>query len=131
MTDGILILTTNRIKTFDVAVQSRVHLAVRYNKMPTEHLRKLFKQFIDELNEEVEDPGHMKDWIDEEFEADVDGRQIRNIVSSARALAKSKDNYSGKLKPGHIKRVLKMTVNFQNHLRDQRVAAERDRVNDY
>ncbi|KAL5045853.1 hypothetical protein BDW71DRAFT_182934 [Aspergillus fruticulosus] len=130
--DGILILTTNRIKTFDVAVQSRVHLAVRYNKMSNEHLRKLFKQFIDELDEEeVEDRGQMKNWIDDEFEADVDGRQIRNIVSSARALSKSKDNYGGKLKLSHIKRVLKMTVHFQNHLRDQRVAADRDRVNDY
>jgi hypothetical protein len=46
-------------------------------------------------------------------------------------LAKSKDNPSGKVKLSHIKRVLKMTVNFQNHLRDQRVAAERDRVSEF
>ncbi|KAL4733400.1 P-loop containing nucleoside triphosphate hydrolase protein [Aspergillus similis] len=129
--DGILILTTNRIKTFDVAVQSRVHLAIRYNKMSSDHLKQLFKQFIDELNDEVENPVDLKKWIDEEFDGEVDGRQIRNIVSSARSLAKSKDNYAGKLKLSHIKRVLRMTVSFQNHLRDQRIAAERDRVNDY
>jgi hypothetical protein len=119
--------------------------------MSLDHLKKLFKQFIDELKKEVEDPERLKKWIDEDFDGDVDGRQIRtfqnsllglwlmlislmavgNIVSSARSLAKSKDNYDGKLKLSHIKRVLKMTVSFQNHLRDQRVAAERDRVNDY
>jgi hypothetical protein len=47
--------------------------------MSNEHLRKLFKQFIVELNEEIEDVEQMKEWVDEEFEADVDGRQIRAL----------------------------------------------------
>ncbi|PYI10656.1 P-loop containing nucleoside triphosphate hydrolase protein [Aspergillus sclerotiicarbonarius CBS 121057] len=128
--DGILILTTNRIKTFDVAVQSRVHLAMRYNNMQLDELRQLFLQFINERPKEIADLREMRNWIEEEFDEEVDGRQIRNIVSSARALAKSDDNYGGKLKLAHIKRVLKMTVQFQKHLRDQRVAAQRDRVND-
>ncbi|OOF90581.1 hypothetical protein ASPCADRAFT_510750 [Aspergillus carbonarius ITEM 5010] len=128
--DGILILTTNRIKTFDVAVQSRVHLAMRYNNMQLDELRQLFLQFINERPKEIADLREMRNWIEEEFDEEVDGRQIRNIVSSARALAKSDDNYGGKLKLTHIKRVLKMTVQFQKHLRDQRVAAQRDRVND-
>jgi AAA+ superfamily predicted ATPase len=75
--DGILILTTNRIKSFDVAVQSRVHLAIRYNNLQTQELRKLFLQFINEHPDEIDDERAMKKWINEDFEHEVDGRQIR------------------------------------------------------
>jgi hypothetical protein len=40
------------------------------------------------------------------------------------ALAKNQDNADGKLRFPHIKRGLKMTTQFHDHLRDQRVAAE-------
>lgn len=75
--DGILILTTNRIKTFDVAVQSRVHLAMRYNNMQLDELRQLFLQFINERPKEIADLREMRNWIEEEFDEEVDGRQIR------------------------------------------------------
>jgi AAA+ superfamily predicted ATPase len=43
--EGILILTTNRIKTFDVAVQSRVNLAIRYQDLSVEDRKKIFRNF--------------------------------------------------------------------------------------
>jgi AAA+ superfamily predicted ATPase len=128
--DGILILTTNRIKSFDIAVQSRVHLAIRYKELSTEELRELFLKFVKQHSREILDVKEVEKWIKEDFDEDVDGRQIRNVVSSARAMAKSEDNPSGKVKLEHIRSVLKMTVQFQKHLRDQRVAARRDQVVD-
>ncbi|KAF1995976.1 P-loop containing nucleoside triphosphate hydrolase protein [Amniculicola lignicola CBS 123094] len=128
--DGILILTTNRIKSFDIAVQSRVHLAIRYKELSTDQLRELFLKFIKQHREEILDVRGVEDWIKEEFDEDIDGRQIRNVVNSARAMARAEDNPSGKVKLEHIRSVLKMTVMFQKHLRDQRVAARRDQVID-
>ena len=43
--EGILILTTNRIKTFDLAAQSRVHLAIRYQDLSIKDRQKIFTKF--------------------------------------------------------------------------------------
>ncbi|KAI9711042.1 MAG: hypothetical protein M1820_002480 [Bogoriella megaspora] len=128
--DGILILTTNRIKSFDVAVQSRVHLAVRYQKLNVTQRKELCSKFIKQHPDEFEDMDAVLEWVENDFEDEIDGRQIRNIISSARAMAKSDDNPSGKVNKKHIKDVMKMTVQFQLHLRDQRVTAAREQVND-
>jgi len=126
--DGILILTTNRIRSFDIAVQSRVHLAIRYNDLSVDQLRQLFLKFIKRHADEVHDMKRIETWIKEDFDQDVDGRQIRNIVSAARAMARSEDNEEGKVRLQDIRAVLKMTSLFQKHLRDQRAAAKRDQV---
>ncbi|KAF2107678.1 aaa family ATPase [Lophiotrema nucula] len=128
--DGILILTTNRIKSFDIAVQSRVHLAIRYKELSNEQLKELFLKFVKQHAHEIENMKAIEKYIKDDFEEDIDGRQIRNVVSSARAMAKSEDNASGKVELSHLKSVLRMTVQFQKHLRDQRVAARRDQVVD-
>ena len=48
--DGILILATNRIKTFDIAVQSRVNRAIKFNNLNNEQKKKkIYKNFIDQL----------------------------------------------------------------------------------
>ncbi|KAF2142280.1 uncharacterized protein K452DRAFT_269841 [Aplosporella prunicola CBS 121167] len=128
--DGILILTTNRIKSFDIAVQSRVHLAIRYKELSTDQLKELFRTFIRQHKNDIENEKEVEKWIKDDFDYEFDGRQIRNIISSARALAKADDNPSGRVHLRHIKSVLRMTQQFQNHLRDQRVAAQRDQVSD-
>ncbi|KAI9692346.1 MAG: hypothetical protein M1822_006577 [Bathelium mastoideum] len=74
--DGILILTTNRIKSFDVAVQSRVHLAIRYEELRKDNLQKLFLRFLEEIKEEVHGYKAIERWIKDDFEGDMDGRQI-------------------------------------------------------
>ena len=48
-------------------------------------------------------------WINGEFDDGINGRQIRNVVSSARTMAKSKFNPDGKLRLQDIRTVLKMT----------------------
>lgn len=47
---GIIFLTTNRLGTIDVAFQSRVCLAVRYNLLTPELCSQLWLNFIDRLN---------------------------------------------------------------------------------
>ena len=80
--DDILILTTNRIKSFDIAVQSRVHLAVRYQGLSLDQRKELFGKFIRQHPDEIENMNAIEEWIKDEFEDEVDGRQIRRIFSS-------------------------------------------------
>lgn len=92
--EGIIFMTTNRIRAIDVAVISRIHLAVRYDDLDADQRGSIFAYYLDQLQDEVptliteED----RDAIDEFIEVHGDtylfnGRQIRNVVQAAHAYA--------------------------------------------
>jgi AAA+ superfamily predicted ATPase len=118
---GIMILTTNRITSLDVAVQSRIHLAIRYEDLNKEYKQKIFKMFLDQLEpDSIKDHERITSWI-EEYGCDnkLNGRQIRNVVSSALALARSTAKSSGgddRLTVQHLKDVINITKDFQEQL---------------
>ncbi|KIW33385.1 uncharacterized protein PV07_00240 [Cladophialophora immunda] len=89
--EGVMILTTNRITSLDIAVQSRIHLAIRYNDLSKDQKIKIFNIFLSQLVTEGKVDGEgIGEWIRwVGSEAEVNGRQIRNIVSSAYLLARS------------------------------------------
>ncbi|KAK3389893.1 P-loop containing nucleoside triphosphate hydrolase protein [Podospora didyma] len=87
---GILILTTNRLANCDSAFESRIHISIPYDELDESAKRKVWNTFLqrakgahDDLSVEVSD---------EEIVAlaklDVNGRQIKNLVSGARTIAK-------------------------------------------
>ena len=118
--EGILILTTNRIKTFDVAVQSRVHLAVRYQDLSGEDRKKIFRNFYNQLTtENCDELKAIKEYIDE-FDEELNGRQIRNVFSSAMALARERDD---KVRLVDFKKTVKVTREFQKYLMEESVKA--------
>lgn len=131
--EGILILTTNRIKTFDIADQSRVNFAINYQKLTDTQKKSIYRHFIRQLTEdEVQDKQTLLDWpnIEDWVEANFDmlnGRQIRNVLFSAVSNAQSERN-DKRLTMGHIKRILKETNQFENDTRNMlenaRAAAE-------
>lgn len=117
--EGILILTTNRIKTFDIAVQSRINLAVRYNNLDDKQKKRVYLNFIDQLNEEnTENIAQLKAFVENDEEESpfklLNGRQIRNVLFSAASLAKGDDAKQFRL--SHIEQVLKETVKFQTDI---------------
>ncbi len=119
--EGILILTTNRIKTFDLAVQSRVHLAVRYTDLSGDDKRKIFYNFLKRLNSDnTENLNKIERYVTEDFDEEFNGRQIRNVVSSAMAVARGRN---GKITLRDIKDVVKVTRDFRNHLYEETVKA--------
>ncbi|KAI8717713.1 AAA domain-containing protein [Fusarium sp. LHS14.1] len=88
--DGILILTTNRIGSFDEAFKSRIQLALGYPKLREDDRLTIWKNFVQMLH-------HTDDRIDMEdlnknlyklARVEVNGREIRNIITMARHLAK-------------------------------------------
>ena len=90
--EGILILTTNRVGTFDEALKSRIQLAIEYPKLKMSGRREIWRGFIDSLRdssdflniEELE--GKLESLADHE----LNGRQTRNIIKTARQLARYK-----------------------------------------
>jgi hypothetical protein len=115
---GIMILTTNRVTSIDVAVQSRIHLAIKYVDLQPEYKSKIFKGFLDDIDaSKIEDRTSIDYYILVTSEStELNGRQIRNVVSSAQALA---NNGEGKLKLEHIKEVLALTKEFNKQLEPQ------------
>lgn len=116
-----MILTTNRITSLDIAVQSRIHLAIRYDDLTKEQKQQIFRIFLEQLHpDSIKNTKGIIEFIDEYgSENKLNGRQIRNVVSSAlslaRSLAKESDG-DGRLDIHHLKRVLSITKDFQEQL---------------
>ncbi|KAF4633931.1 hypothetical protein G7Y89_g4185 [Cudoniella acicularis] len=86
---GILILTTNRVNVFDPAIKSRIHLAIKYQALPLESRRDLWQVFINRACSH-----QTVGWLDSECldrlaNEELNGRQIKNAVRTAQALALS------------------------------------------
>jgi len=117
--EGILILTTNRIRTFDVAVQSRIHLAVKYEDLTKEQTKKIYFNFLNQLRERkcIDDWDDVQKWVNKDsFQYRFNGRQIRNVVSSAMGIARSEE---GLLTRQILDRMARKTLEFMNDTRDQ------------
>jgi SpoVK/Ycf46/Vps4 family AAA+-type ATPase len=114
---GTIILTTNRISSLDMAVQSRIHLAIRYTELSDNDCLKIFEIFLARLEFEGRDKQEVHRWFKSDVaEAGLNGRQIRNLVSSAQAIAKSKDV---PVNLDCFKGVFKVTQAFQKQLAEQ------------
>lgn len=87
--EGILILTSNLVATFDKAFKSRIQLALHYEPLKEEQRRKIWGNFISRLKtfetESIDIDDLRKNLNNEKF--DMNGRQIRNAVTTARQLA--------------------------------------------
>lgn len=89
--------------------------------------------FLDQLDkqepESIKDRHKINEWIEEYgATAKLNGRQIRNVVSSALALARSEDERKknagdDRLTVDHIKRVSRITHEFQEQLESVTTAA--------
>ncbi|KAF7531090.1 hypothetical protein G7054_g9217 [Neopestalotiopsis clavispora] len=123
---GILILTTNRIKSFDIAVQSRINLAVKFEDLKHKQLQAIFKNLLDQLDDEfIDDKRDILEWFEDDeayqWSTPLNGRQIRNVVFSAASLAGSKKE--NKLTLKEIKTMFEETYKFHTHLESVTMAA--------
>ncbi|KAJ0374262.1 hypothetical protein COL26b_007508 [Colletotrichum chrysophilum] len=121
--DGILILTTNRVGTFDEAFKSRIQLALRYEKLEAYQRKQIWKNFFERLKSIGEegsiDFNDISLHIDELTRHPMNGRQIRNTITTARQLAK----FMGKkMVFSHLQRTIAITNKFDQYLADVREA---------
>lgn len=89
--EGILILTSNRVGTFDEAFKSRIQLAIHYTSLTTHQKTKIWGNFLSRLKtlgEEGIDFLDLEDHIEELAQHKMNGREIRNVITTARQFAR-------------------------------------------
>ncbi|KAI9757735.1 MAG: hypothetical protein M1815_000072 [Lichina confinis] len=103
---GIMFLTTNRVKDFDEAMQSRIHLAIKYPVLNQETRRTLWEHFLKRgVDSEV------NGWeLGKLAERRINGRQIKNAVQLAHEWASYEES---SLKYSYLEQVLDMGREFE------------------
>ena len=109
---GILILTTNRVGCFDKAFKSRIHLAIRYPSLSHSNRRVLWKTFLRKVSEETANELDTDGVLEELAAEPLNGRQIKNLVRTASALAISDEKSGGNILQDHLAMALKPMKDF-------------------
>ncbi|KFA79937.1 hypothetical protein S40288_05110 [Stachybotrys chartarum IBT 40288] len=143
--DGILILTSNRVGTFDEAFKSRIQLSLRYSNLGQPERLQIWKNFVlhlDTFQETVKAestcPSQIASKIGHGFEIssleenlealaneNLNGREIRNVLSTARQLALFRGE---SLQYKHLKSVLHETKKFDKYLQEVHLGFTQDDI---
>ncbi|KAK7977186.1 hypothetical protein PG988_004676 [Apiospora saccharicola] len=149
--EGILILTSNRVGTFDEAFKSRILLSLNYENLNegqrTQIWKNMFRRLEDIGNKSNNSPGETNDGVATETEPgsrkrkardeidsntvgidfdevncyitelakhDLNGRQIRNVITTARQLATFRNT---KMRYEHLQHVIAVSSKFDSYLK--------------
>ncbi|KAH7106123.1 P-loop containing nucleoside triphosphate hydrolase protein [Auriculariales sp. MPI-PUGE-AT-0066] len=116
---GLLFLTTNRICSFDEAFQSRIHVSLKFNDLDEEARRKIWRAFIAKIADTCAGPLTTLE-ENELASKKMNGRQIKNAVRTAGALATSRKQ---KVTFAHFKGVVEIMEQFQRDFGEMNAAA--------
>lgn len=109
-------LYTNKIQTFDEAFQSRIHIALRYDKLDAKAKRAIFKLFLERI--QTHGKLDIKPFTEEDITTlakhDLNGREIKNVMGSAQDLAVNKGEA---LSMKHVRLVLDVHAKFGRDLK--------------
>ncbi|PKY02830.1 P-loop containing nucleoside triphosphate hydrolase protein [Aspergillus campestris IBT 28561] len=114
--DGILILTSNRVGTFDEAFKSRIQLSLHYPNLSQSQRLKVWRNLINRLkrlDQPSVDFDDVECYVAELAEKNMNGREIRNAITTARQLAKFKGK---KVSHAHLKHVINVAGRFETYL---------------
>lgn len=114
--EGILILTSNRVGTFDEAFKSRIQLALHYPTLGPYKRGKIWENFLkrlEKLKDTSVDISDIRDHVEQLQNVDMNGRQIRNVITTARQYAKWKNVT---LTYKHLKEVIDIAGEFDVYL---------------
>ncbi|KAF6820894.1 AAA family ATPase [Colletotrichum plurivorum] len=107
---GILFMTTNRVRTFDDAFKSRIHVPLKYDDLPKESRLKVWQNFLASVEGGVDID---EDGLDRLAEGKLNGRQIKNVVRTARSLAAHKKR---RLDCEQLQQVVDIQMTFEREL---------------
>ncbi len=128
---GILFLTSNRVKTFDEAVSSRINIAIRYRELTETQNKRIWNMWIKKVQPEIEDPDEFEESLEEGgdlVKAGLNGRQIRNIFRSALAMATNRPLGQRKVRYADVEQGVKRMVEFQNYMMQNKDLAEKSGI---
>ncbi|KAJ7464897.1 hypothetical protein B0H11DRAFT_1814831 [Mycena galericulata] len=114
---GILFLTTNRVQAFDEAFLSRIHVALHFGALSEASRAQVWRAFIARAG--------VQDIADEQVallaRRDVNGRQIKNAVRTARSIALGRREAVGLR---HFEETLDAMDEFTEQFEGMRAAAD-------
>ncbi|TPX13408.1 uncharacterized protein E0L32_006138 [Thyridium curvatum] len=107
---GILFMTTNRVRTFDDAFKSRIHVPLKYEELPAPSRKRIWRNFLGgvEGGVDIDDDGY-----DRLAEGRLNGRQIKNVVRTAKSLAAHKKR---RLDHAQLQQVMDIQMAFEQEL---------------
>lgn len=132
---GVLFLTTNRVGSFDPAFTSRIHVALHYKRLTESGRARIWVNNFDRLERDSQGkvcitPGAKAYILDrDEGSDDVNGlrwngREIRNALQTAVALAEAEAEEEGlervSVAEKHLRQVVKMSRGFKDFMRKRR-----------
>lgn len=115
--DGILILTSNRVGTFDEAFKSRIQVAIHYDNLTKKSRKAIWRNFLDMIEDSDNEDANMAELerrLDELAAHEMNGRQIRNALLTARQLAKHEGE---RLDWKHLSQAIKTAADFNKYLK--------------
>ncbi|KAH8103842.1 P-loop containing nucleoside triphosphate hydrolase protein [Cristinia sonorae] len=116
---GIMFLTTNRVKTFDDAFLSRIHVALHFQELTKSAKKQIWVNFLSKAEADVDVDTFEEAELERLAEREVNGRQIKNATRTACSLAFSRGE---KLSLAHLLETLdvmdEFTTEFQTMPQD-------------
>ena len=109
---GILFLTTNRVKTFDEAFLSRIHVALHFQDLTKPARVQIWSAFLRKVGIDLQGLGLER--VEKLAEHAINGRQIKNAARTAHSLAVSRGEILGYK---HIEETLTVMNEFSNQVR--------------
>ena len=133
--EGILVLTSNRVGTFDEAFKSRIQLAVHYTNLNDDQRRQIWTNFFSRLKHLDEDGinfADLKDNIKRLARHKMNGREIRNVITTARQFARWKRNQKNGV--GYLlnyevmEEIIETSGKFDQYIKDLNNGATHDQL---
>ena len=114
--DGILILTSNRVGIFDEAFKSRIQVSLHYEDHTALARKAIWKNFLNILETSGANAniGELEDHLDDLSQEVLNGRQIRNAMSTARQLAVHQKQ---RMDWTHLEHALSIANEFDRYLK--------------
>ena len=113
---GILVLTTNRLHALDPAFESRIDLTLMYKSLDATDRKQVWKNFLHSID--VKDVDIDELGLEELAKWDVNGRQIKSAVKTARILAAEKDE---RLNTKHLEVVLNLRLKARSFMSAEKI----------
>ncbi|KAL8846050.1 MAG: hypothetical protein Q9221_008831, partial [Calogaya cf. arnoldii] len=118
---GILMMTTNRVMTFDVAMLSRCHYAVNFKSLTHKQEQDIWEGYVKQLT--PHNSAQREDivtWVKDITKRTknqgtrLSGREIRNVFTTAQTLAQAEPNK--KIQKKHLERVYDQIMGFAEEM---------------
>ncbi len=108
---GVLFLTTNRVKSFDSAFHSRISIALKYSDLDFASRRKIWANLLDAASVDL---AQARLDLEKLAAFELNGRQIRTVIRLALSLAQTEGD--GGLTEAHIERTINVSLQFKHDL---------------